>query len=473
MDSQKSFSDFKEDFYGRVKDFTLFDCAEFNALKIVLDGLKVDYTSRGKVKSPLFGSLAAYRFENFLKLLKLKLSGAQVASDKEIKAFQFAPYAISDESRFGLDSQGKPHSYYFAELIETIGKHQCLHVIDKNRHPLLKADLVYERLSNKFLFLPFNNHEHELITAIRSTYNKIKKSSIFNQKELENIAFAFQNFFSQYRVWSRMLENVNPKALFCIAHYHNEGKLLAFKRKGIKIIELQHGLISTKDIFYVFPAQIRNVAERCLFADEIWVFGNYWKQVLEQGHEYVSKIKVAGYYLFDKFEGYPHAEQVIDDFAKGKKMILITTQTSLHEAFIKYIQWLNNDIGVRNLTYRILVKNHPLEKKEHYQQLTGLEHVLMVDYPLPIIFKKVCLHVSIYSTTLYDGARAGIPGFSLYTEPQKDYIEEILKSGVATALMPNQNPVDLLNQTKPVNAEHYYSRILIKDLLTKVIDTNN
>jgi hypothetical protein len=61
--------------------------------------------------------------------------------------------------------------------------------------------------------------------------------------------------------------------MFCIVHYHNEGKALAFKRKDIKTIELQHGLIAATDVFYVFPPQTKSIINKALFADEIWVYG--------------------------------------------------------------------------------------------------------------------------------------------------------------------------------------------------------
>jgi hypothetical protein len=81
----------------------------------------------------------------------------------------------------------------------------------------------------------------------------------------------------------------------------------------------------------------------------------------------------------------------------------------------------------------------------------------MVNYPLPVLFKKVQLHVTIYSTTLYDGVRAGVPGFALYNEQYKDYIKEIIQSGVAYPLAQNQNPIDLIENLKTVDSSYYYS----------------
>lgn len=465
MSHQQTFTDFKIDFYNKVKDFGLFDCAEFNALKIVLDGLRVNYVSRGPVDTPIFNSLKKYEIENVIRGMKSKLERKKKYKRVDIEAFKNRKYLISDDGRLVVDAKDKPHSYYFSTLMHTLNPKDCLHIIDKQRNAKASFDLHYELLVNTYSLLSLNNDEIKLIREIRITFERIKKSNLFGEKDLKNIAFAFQNFFNKYKVWSRLLDEINPSVMFCIVHYHNEGKALAFKRKGIKIIELQHGLIARKDVFYVFPEQTKNIIHKALFADEIWVYGNYWKKVLEFGVEYMNKIKIAGYYLYDDFNGYDEAEKEMDDFAEGKKIIFITTQTTLHKAFIDYTLWLNKDIKQRNLPYKIIVKTHPLEKKEHYAILNQTDGVKMVNYPLPVIFKKVALQVSIYSTTLYDGARAKVPGFALFNEQYKDYIDEIVQSGVAYPLAQNENPIDLLDNLKTVDADYYYSELNISNLM--------
>ncbi|MCC6252117.1 MAG: hypothetical protein IT238_06605 [Bacteroidia bacterium] len=465
MSIGQSFSDFKQDFYYKVKDFKVFNCAEFNALKIVLDGIRVDYVSRGPVKSPIIGSYLKFELINKIKRVLLKIKKTQVYSTSYLGSFSKYKYLISDDGRIALDAQGTPHSYYFDTLINSLGHNQCLHISDKIRNNKAKYHIHYETLINTLLYLPSNEHEKILIREINITYNNIVKSNYFNQKDLENIAFAFQNFFNKYKVWSRFLSFVNPQTAFCIVHYHNEGKILALKRKGINVTELQHGLISTKDVFYVFPPMTSSIINIALFADEIWVYGQYWKTVLEKGVEYVNKIKVAGYYLYDSFEGYNQILDEIDNFAEGNKIILVTTQTTLHQPFNDYIIWLANDIAQKKLPYKIIVKNHPLEKAEHYQILNDLKNVKIYNYPLLVLFKKSQIHVSIYSTTLFDGVRAGVPGFALYNEQYKDYIEEIIQSGVATLLQIKENPIEKLGNIKTAHPDYYYSNFDIGNLI--------
>jgi hypothetical protein len=54
---------------------------------------------------------------------------------------------------------------------------------------------------------------------------------------------------------------------------------------GIKTVELQHGLISKHDLYYVYPGKYREALSKGIFPNEIWLFGNFWKEVLQRGAE--------------------------------------------------------------------------------------------------------------------------------------------------------------------------------------------
>ena len=137
MSGKQSFTDFKVDFYDKVKDFSIFDCAEFNALKIVLDGIRVDYISRGPVKSPIFGSLLKYALEQRLKRIKATFKGGKKYQQKEFDAFKNRKYVISDDGRVALDAVGVPHSYYFTALMQSLNKNDLIIVFHPSAHPKL------------------------------------------------------------------------------------------------------------------------------------------------------------------------------------------------------------------------------------------------------------------------------------------------------------------------------------------------
>ena len=110
MSKNQSFTDFKAYFYSKVTDFSLFDCAEFNALKMVLDGLRVDYASRSTIELHIFGPLWKYDFLNFLKRVKAKTKNQKQYSIAQIEQFKSKKYLVIDDGRVALDAKGMPHT---------------------------------------------------------------------------------------------------------------------------------------------------------------------------------------------------------------------------------------------------------------------------------------------------------------------------------------------------------------------------
>src|ERR1041385_142656 len=85
MEVNRSFSEFKENFYRRVRDFSVFGNEEINLLKVVLDGLKVDYCSRGKIRVFIFRGYFLINFFFLLKRIKTFFSGKNTSLVKQLK----------------------------------------------------------------------------------------------------------------------------------------------------------------------------------------------------------------------------------------------------------------------------------------------------------------------------------------------------------------------------------------------------
>jgi len=208
MGAAKNFTDFKTDFYAKVKDFSLFDCAEFNVLKIVLDGLKVNYISRGKVTVDLFKPVWVQHLKYQLKAAK---EGKISLSTNDILQFKNRKILIADDGRIIHDECKKPHSYYFSNIIKHFGKENCTHLVEKVRDESLARNLDYPLVYELFIHQKYNDDELKIRQSIITTFNNIKAAQIFDEKEIQNIAFAFQNFFNQYKVWSRLLNFYRQK----------------------------------------------------------------------------------------------------------------------------------------------------------------------------------------------------------------------------------------------------------------------
>ena len=453
-----TFTDFKKQFFLRVPDLTLFNCGNFNLLKVVLDGLKVDYISKGKVNPFLFYPEFAYSSYLMIKRKKSNKSQTNAFFDK-IKTFKYVEYLISDVGRSVNDGQGTFKSIYFDNIIKSIGQEKLVNIVDKEVN--FSYDFNVLDIEQFFMHLPLTHEEFKLRLEVIKTFKRIADSSIFTDYELKNIKFAFHKFFHQYKVWARLLKEL-PSLTKCyfVCHYHKEGQILALKNAGIECVELQHGLIAPQDIFYIFPDNINTVRKNALFADKIYLFGEYWKNVLLKGREYDSnQIEIIGYYLYDDFTKYAREREILNEIILDKKVVLITTQTFIHKGYIEFTMALLKEIELMKEPYIIIIKPHPAENQEIYRDaFVDSKTVKVLQYPLTVLLEKADLHISIYSTTLYDALRYNIKNYVFKVKGCEDYVNEIVESGVAEEIM---SPKDIFNNSKKqmqLQSELFYEK---------------
>jgi hypothetical protein len=438
----QTFTEFKNHFYSRNKDLTLFDCAEFNLLKVVLDGLFVDYASKSKLFIYITYPIFLIKIIHFVKRIKTKSSFIkvenQICSIKNKKIIFRGGYDILNE---------KKESRVFKNVCKYLDDNSYCFVNDVNvKDNKLNSDLNIVKHFNDIVYgKKLNRQEIIFLESLQNSFMKIKKHGNFTKLELENISFAIQKFFLDYLKWSRVLVESETKYFIFRCHYHFEGMLLALKRNGIKTIELQHGLIAEEDIFYVMPKQVAEIADRALFADEIWVYGESWKNTLLKGGEYAEhKIKMFGYYMENEIVMNESLQKILS--IKGnRKIILVTTQTGLHKEFIEYLTWLKSDMIDKNMwtDYIIVIKPHPNEPKGIYSELLENDKVFFYEDNLDAIFSNTSILLSVYSTTIIEALRYEINCFSLYVERYEDYISAFVSKGFSKSVKKEENLIEL------------------------------
>lgn len=456
-----TFSDFKKDFYKRIGDGSLFDCGDINLLKVVLDGLRVKYAEKGSVHTPLFDSLFAHKQFLFFRRLKMQLNGEAATAQQALSAVQSKRYdylVIDHSGRTGLDADGQQHSLYFDRIVDALDG-QCVVVLESAVKRNFPYDLHFPVVSRWLQLRSMSADDIAFREELRKSFARITEARIFSDAELRNIRAAYQLFFDHYRSWHAVAALLQPKKAILGQHYHREGLLLALKRLGIVSVELQHGLIAEEDVFYVFPAAVRPVIDRALFADTILVYGEFWKQRLLKGCEYPEgRIGIIGYYHFEAQGENLQLRETLEQFKDEGNLLLVTTQTSLHPYFIAYLDWLAKDIRDKELPWKIVVKPHPAEKKGIYDVLTSNDNVCIVEGNLEHLFPLCDLHLSIYSTTLFDAIRFGIKSYALYVSAYGDYVNSMIASGVAERVEGHTNFLAGADgQGTVLRREHYYA----------------
>lgn len=441
---EKSFTKFKKDFYKTFSNLRIFDAGDFNVLKIVLDGLKVNYSLKYPRRTFIFYSFPLSFTLYLIQYVRYNFFTKKITFD------EFNKKAVMLFIDFGkpIFINNIVYSYIYYNILKELNpnEYQLFSFYDnnkKNNHVNL----------NHFYFLKYNYNYfsyRRLRSAIKNVYSKLNKISSLSSRDKKNIKIALQNFYENVIFYDNIFSFFpNVKKVIINMHYHNEALIYSARKKNIRVLELQHGLISENDIFFVFPKTALNVRKKALFPDEIWVYGNFWKNKLLKGYEYEKdNIFVVGDIRFEtplhKFDDGPDLDE-IKNFVSGNKCILITTQTFLHDEYIEYIRFLSDYIQFNKLNYRIIVKIHPNERLKEYESLKHLNHIYITkNASLKFLFQICNFHISIFSTTLYDALKyPNMVNFSLEPKIHDDYHHEIITHCIAIPLKRNEFPANV------------------------------
>ena len=291
-----------------------------------------------------------------------------------------------------------------------------------------EADFSLKDLSN--WFPPANEIQKDIYFELKEVLQHIKKANVLSSLEFQYVESAFYVFFKSFRRWHSLLSFAAPKKIVGITHYHNEGCLAAAKLLGIKTIELQHGLISKQDLYYVYPEKYREALAKGMFPDEIWLFGNFWKRVLAEGAEteFMNPV-VIGNFTTD-------AVVKPNEFTKENR-VLLCAQKNLSEPYIAWIRFMRDNILPLHTDWKLIVKLHPLESEvEKYRnEANEFVVVLPISTSLNEELKRAKIQVSIYSTTFFDALGMQVKNYALDDIGfSADYASEMVSLGVAEPL---------------------------------------
>lgn len=298
-----------------------------------------------------------------------------------------------------------------------------------------EADFSVKDMSGWF---PTTNEiQKEIYFELKGVLQKIKKEEVFSSVEFRYVESAFYVFFESFRRWHELLSYARPKTLVGITHYHNEGCLAAANLLGIKTVELQHGLISKNDLYYVYPNQYRAAVSKGMFPNEIWLFGNFWKEVLKKGaeSEFMKPI-VIGDFTVDTPMNSLSVEK--------ENRVLLCAQKNLSEPYIEWIRFMRDRILPLHKDWKLIVKLHPLESevKKYEDEANEFIEVLPISTSLNEELKIAKVQVSIYSTTFFDALGMNVKNYSLVDIGySSDYSAEMVAQGVAEALTKSEDVI--------------------------------
>jgi hypothetical protein len=261
-------------------------------------------------------------------------------------------------------------------------------------------------------------------------------AEIIDAEDFAYYTGAAATFLHEFMFWNTVISGSKLEKLYLITHYHQEGLIAAARNHGVHIIELQHGLISKNDLYYVYEKKFADVYKKSFFPNEFWCFGEYWKRkFFDSADNGYTDIVVKGDFRW--------REKLA--FTEKRNVIVIATQKNMFEAYAMLIYKLD-DFLQNYPDWNCEIKLHPLEKNvEAYSMLHLSERMklLPIETNLEHVLGYCKIQVSIYSTTFYDALGQNIVNFAWSNSGfSNDYVREVIEDGVAYSFELEDNLIE-------------------------------
>lgn len=342
-----------------------------------------------------------------------------------------SPYVIQDPGRITADG----YSVFFTKIMQTL-EPLSFTVLVKRRKAQSQHEQVIEEAEGKFAFPGLRIWRQ--LKDLRAVYENAQSSGRWNDEELHYLDSSLHSFLIRYvRCWGSYDAAKNKKVFFTV-HYINEGFICAMRDMGIQTVELQHGLISSADLYYVYPEDYRPWVNNMFLPDYLLMYGDLWRNRLLQGIEWKpEQLLMMGDYT----------ELFVQEKASAQKenVVLMCAQKFLSDQYLPWIEQLK--IVLKNHPdWKMVVKLHPYEPKQDvpkYMALADEQVEIVQTGSLNDWFSKSKIQVSVYSTTFYDAIGYNIMNYALINTGVYDaYVDEMLEAQVAVGIALVEDPVE-------------------------------
>ncbi len=279
--------------------------------------------------------------------------------------------------------------------------------------------LILRKLSK---YLLVNKEDQKNIILLLNYLKDIcdKNKILYDVKTLENFKhnlFSISKFIRINNIlYSILIKKIEPKVLIIEdAHYGKYTDLIYLaKKKGIIILELQHGYIGKDHIAYNYHYSLHNYITEYL-PDYFLTFGRFWSNNVRIPSK---KVEIGFPYLEEKTKSLNLKKE------KNKKYILIISSGILVEYYNQLVKDLY-DLLDKNI-YEIVFRPHPSERvaiNERYNQIIkiGIKidndnlYKSLINYDIVLSFEK--------STVLYEALAFNVKVI-LIRNPKNEFLEK-------------------------------------------------
>ena len=253
-----------------------------------------------------------------------------------------------------------------------------------SRSPMVLLEEVYARLFVR----KFEVKGTELITQI--------ENELGVQIDVTSIC---RKFLAQYRMMRFFLWLLPaPKVVYLTVSYANFGYIRAFKERGIRVVEMQHGLIGEGHYAYYYEKEF----DSNQFPDDVIVFGNNDKLFFEEQTKFpLKRVVSSGRYIIDYYQ-----EKAIENTPEIRSICVSLQDGTLSEELLSFILKCD-ELLPEKLNWVIQTRRTP---KEVYEE--QFDFPANMQFGTSSVYEAIATtdaHLTIYSTTAVESLSIGKP----------------------------------------------------------------
>lgn len=279
---------------------------------------------------------------------------------------------------------------------------------DKYKKLNPKCDLILDSFVNyysskiRYVLLAF--------TILKTVQHYIVLQKI-ESISFKNIWNAQATFLAKYILYKFFYKLTKPKKVIILyGSYGQEGEIAALKSLNIEVLEYQHGHLYPEHYGYNYHQDLKPLKHKLLLPDKLFVYGNYWKEVLlELGFFEDSEIVNSGNPSFKNIKA-------ISLDINGKIPVLVCSQPNSAHLFMQFIENYMKNSEFKDKYYWI-VKLHPREVLGEWEEFVkDKNNIEISNVDTYELLKSVDIQLTGSSTTLYEALYFGVSNYIILND---------------------------------------------------------
>ena len=206
-----------------------------------------------------------------------------------------------------------------------------------------------------------------------------------------------RKYLSQYwlmKTWLKIFPN--PKLVLVSVAYTNFGYIRAFKERGVKVVEFQHGLITKNHHAYFYTKSFDAIQ----FPDEIATVGLKEKNVFDDENNFpVKSIMPIGSYILDYYVG-----KTVKNTSFQKRVLFAMQDGEIGE---KLIQFIVEVIKILPKNIELIIQPRRTAISEYYKSHPEIKNVSVSSQDFYSELLTCDIHSTVYSTTAIEALSLG------------------------------------------------------------------